>query len=163
MCLKVSAKYLGRNLLSQISRNSIVRCNSNQTVADDPSFYSMVREFTAYARQLVIREETEINKQPIKEVQGILDIVEPCSHVLQVSFPIRRDNGRITIINGWRAQHSSHRSPCKGGVRYAENVSEDEVKALAALMTYKCATVDVPFGGAKAGLYFSVCINNLVY
>ena len=125
---------------------------SSLSDTDDPSFYSMVGEFTARARELVIREETELKKQQKREVQGILDIVMPCSHVLHVTFPIRRDDKSLLIINGWRAQHSSHRSPCKGGVRYSEHVSEDEVKALAALMTYKCATVDVPFGGAKAGL-----------
>ena len=154
MCLRISSSYMWRNLISPTYKKTLqhsLRYKSSQVVADDPSFYSMVREFTAMARELVIKEVTEIHKQPYKEVQGILDVVEPCSNILQVSFLIRLDNGLIASINGWRAQHSLHRSPCKGGIRYSEGVNEDDVKALAALMTYKCATVDVPFGGAKAG------------
>jgi glutamate dehydrogenase (NAD(P)+) len=84
--------------------------------------------------------------------EGLLDQIKACNAVYHVSFPLRRDDGGIEVIHGWRAHHSQHRLPVKGGVRLTGQASEDEVTALAALMTYKCALLDIPFGGAKGAV-----------
>jgi glutamate dehydrogenase (NAD(P)+) len=83
--------------------------------------------------------------------RGLLELIKGCSSVYAFQFPVRTSGG-LEVFAGWRVQHSHHRVPVKGGIRYAPEVNEDEVKALAALMTYKCAIVDVPFGGAKGGV-----------
>ncbi len=84
--------------------------------------------------------------------QGLLNQIKACNNVYHITFPLERDSGEIDVIHGWRVEHSHHKLPVKGGVRYSMTVNEDETMALAALMTYKCAVVDVPFGGAKGGI-----------
>ncbi|HMB71097.1 MAG TPA: Glu/Leu/Phe/Val dehydrogenase [bacterium] len=82
---------------------------------------------------------------------GLMHQIRVCNNVYSVQFPIRRGKDYI-IVEGYRAEHSHHLKPCKGGIRYSPHVTRDEVMALAALMTYKCAIVDVPFGGSKGGV-----------
>jgi glutamate dehydrogenase (NAD(P)+) len=87
-----------------------------------------------------------------KHPRSTLDLIRACNGVHAFHFPVRHPDGRIQLLRGWRAEHSHHRLPTKGGIRYSAAVDESEVKALAALMTYKCAVVDVPFGGAKGAV-----------
>ncbi len=71
---------------------------------------------------------------------------------LKVNFPVRMDDGSVKVFEGFRIQHSSSRGPCKGGIRFHQDVDESEVKALATWMTFKCAVVGIPYGGAKGGV-----------
>lgn len=103
------------------------------------SFFSSVENYVDNAAKF-----TDIPK-------GLIEQIKACNLVLEMRFPIRVGND-YQVIEAYRAQHSHHRLPTKGGIRYAETVDQDEVMALAALMTFKCALVDVPFGGAKGGI-----------
>lgn len=82
---------------------------------------------------------------------GLADKIKQCNSVLQVRFPVGFRGG-YRVFTGWRAVHSEHRLPVKGGIRYVPTVNQEEIEALAALMSFKCALVDVPFGGSKGGL-----------
>lgn len=82
---------------------------------------------------------------------GTAQAIKTCNAVLQVQFPVKI-RGKIEVFTGWRATHSTHRLPSKGGIRFTPHSNQNEVEALAALMTYKCAIVDVPFGGSKGAL-----------
>lgn len=83
---------------------------------------------------------------------GFAAILAEPAHELTVSIPVQMDNGTVRVFTGYRVQHSIARGPAKGGIRYAPDVSLDEVRALAAWMTFKCAVVNVPFGGGKGGI-----------
>ena len=107
--------------------------------ADEHPFESMMARFKIAADYLKLQEgHYEFLKRPEKQ--------------LNVSIPIQLDDGRIQVFEGFRVIHSTVRGPSKGGIRYAPDVNLDEVNALAAWMTWKCAVVNIPFGGAKGGV-----------
>jgi len=83
---------------------------------------------------------------------GLRGVLRRPRRALSLSLPVKMDDGSIYVFDGFRVQHSSARGPCKGGIRYHPEVTFDEVKALASWMTWKCAIVNIPFGGAKGGI-----------
>lgn len=93
-------------------------------------------------------QAADILKLPV-DLRGVL---KSCKRQLIVSVPIKRDDGRIHVFEGFRVQHNLARGPAKGGIRYHPDVNLDEVKALASWMTWKCATIDIPYGGGKGGV-----------
>jgi len=90
--------------------------------------------------------------------KGILEQIKQCNSVYRMNFPVKIGD-KIEVIKAYRVQHSQHKLPSKGGIRFSLSVNLDEVMALSALMTYKCAIVNVPFGGAKGG----ICIDPKKY
>lgn len=107
-----------------------------------PSFYQSVQSYFDKAAP-----HTNLH-------QGLLEQIKVCNAVYRVNFPVKIGN-EVKVVEAYRVQHSHHRSPTKGGIRYSSHVTQGEVMALATLMTYKCAIVDVPFGGAKGGVKLS--------
>ena len=109
-----------------------------KSVALNP-YHMALQQFEAAADKINLSEDMrEILRQPKRE--------------LTVNFPVRLDNGRVKTFTGYRVQHNVNRGPAKGGIRYGPDVTLDEVKALAMWMTWKCAVVSIPFGGAKGGV-----------
>jgi glutamate dehydrogenase (NAD(P)+) len=84
--------------------------------------------------------------------QGMRDLLATPKRELTVAVPVRRDDGRLEVFTGYRVHHNVTRGPAKGGMRYHPTVSPDEIRALAMWMTWKCAVVGIPFGGAKGGV-----------
>lgn len=119
-----------------------MQSNHNVTSKRERSFFGDVLDYFNKAAQFT------------KYPAGLLDQIKDCNSVYEMKFPVRIKN-QIKVITAFRVEHSQHKLPVKGGIRFSLSVNRDEVMALAALMTYKCAVVNVPFGGAKGG----VCIN----
>jgi glutamate dehydrogenase (NAD(P)+) len=112
--------------------------NEVKSAAINP-YHMAVQQFEAAAEKLKLSEDMrEMLRRPKRE--------------LSVNFPVRLDSGRIKTFTGYRVQHNVNRGPAKGGIRYGPDVTLDEVKALAMWMTWKCAVVGIPYGGAKGGV-----------
>jgi glutamate dehydrogenase (NAD(P)+) len=94
----------------------------------------------------------DIAAQKLNLDQGIWKVLRYPTREIIVHIPVMMDDGSVEVFTGYRVQHSASRGPCKGGIRYAPDVSLDEVRALASWMTWKCAVVNIPFGGAKGGV-----------
>src|SRR5215467_14287985 len=103
----------------------------------------------------IVSKQFDRAAQYLKIHPALLSQIKACNNVYHFQFPVRFSENRYEIFHGWRAEHSQHRKPVKGGTRFSELVDQDEIMALAALMTYKCAIVDVPFGGSKGGVKFN--------
>ena len=88
----------------------------------------------------------------LKIKQGIVEMLRVPKRELTVNFPVKMDDGSVKIFTGYRVHHSTVRGPTKGGIRYHPDVTLDEVRALAMWMTWKCAVVGIPYGGAKGGV-----------
>jgi glutamate dehydrogenase/leucine dehydrogenase len=97
-------------------------------------------------------EQLRIAADHLELDEGIHAMLREPKKVIRVHFPVKMDNGKIRIFKGYRVQYNDARGPYKGGIRYHPEVSLDEVKALAAWMTWKCSIADIPFGGAKGGV-----------
>src|SRR5919201_2878228 len=88
----------------------------------------------------------------LKLDEGLYQVLITPDREISVALPVRMDDGKLKVFKGYRVQHNLARGPAKGGIRYAPDVTIDEVRALAAWMTWKCAVVNIPFGGAKGGI-----------
>ena len=84
--------------------------------------------------------------------EGLRKVLKAPAREITVNIPVQMDDGRLELFTGYRVQHSIARGPGKGGIRYAPDVNIDEIRALASWMTWKCAVVNIPFGGAKGGV-----------
>ena len=107
-------------------------------------------EFFQTIQGYLKRAARVVNLDPT--VEAILS--QPKNEII-CHFPVRMDNGEVKVFKGYRIQHSNLLGPYKGGIRYHESVTLDDVKALAAMMTWKCALMRIPFGGGKGGIKFN--------
>ncbi|KAI4469746.1 glutamate dehydrogenase [Holotrichia oblita] len=138
--------------------------------ASNPSFYDMI-QFNFHKARVIVEDKLieslknikgrppmELNERKQK-VRSIMSYLEKPDAMLEVHFPVKKDDGSYEMIEGYRCIHKSHKMPAKGGIRYGLGVDRDEIFALATIMTYKCAAVGLPYGGSKGG----ICIDSKKY
>lgn len=123
----------------RLPTNPIVRPDKDRFLNEENPFEAMMSRFDRAAELLDLEP-------------GIYKVLRHPEKELTVSIPVLMDNGEVEVFTGIRVLHNTSRGPAKGGIRFDMNVSLDEVKALAAWMTWKCAVVNIPFGGAKGGV-----------
>ena len=123
----------------KLRTDKIVRPDKDRFLNEDNPFEDMMSRFD-HAAELLDLEP------------GLYKILRTPEKQITVSIPVQMDNGDIEVFTGYRVLHNTSRGPAKGGIRFDEHVNLDEVKALAAWMTWKCAVVNIPFGGAKGGV-----------
>ncbi len=100
----------------------------------------------------VAQQQFDLAAEHLKLDPGLRQVLREPRRALTVTFPVKMDDGTVRVFTGYRVQHNLGRGPAKGGIRYHQNVSIDEVKALAMWMTWKCAVVGIPYGGGKGGV-----------
>lgn len=100
----------------------------------------------------IAMKQLDLVAKKIELEPEILEVLKNPKRIIITSLPVKMDDGKIKVFTGYRVQYSRHRGPYKGGIRYHPDVNLDEVKALAAWMTWKCAVVDIPYGGSKGGV-----------
>ncbi len=101
---------------------------------------------------LTAQKQIDLASKYLEIDHDLVEILKEPQRVVEVALPIRMDNGKIKIFRGFRSQHNNYRGPYKGGIRFHPDVNIDEIKALSVWMTFKCAAVGIPFGGAKGGI-----------
>ncbi|XP_063708757.1 glutamate dehydrogenase, mitochondrial-like [Culicoides brevitarsis] len=135
--------------------------------AEDPQLSDMVEYYFHKSVQISAPKLCEsLKKYPrwsdqrrISRTKAILAMISTPANTIEVTFPIQRENDEYELLTGYRCHHGLHRLPAKGGIRFSPDVTREEVRGLASIMTFKCALVNVPFGGAKGG----VCIDPTNY
>ena len=134
---------------SLVPRTELIRAQGFQKMATSRTTMTLEQEKNPWEAQAA---RFDYAAQKLNLDQGIWKILRYPTREIIVHIPVAMDDGSIEVFTGYRVQHSQARGPAKGGIRYAPDVSLDEVRALASWMTWKCAVVNIPFGGAKGGV-----------
>ncbi len=121
-------------------------------VAESPMYLASSHEDPEFNPQLSAEARFDNAAARLRIDEGLQKVLRSPSREITVHLPVLLDDGRIEVFTGYRVQHSIARGPAKGGIRYAPDVTIEEVRALAAWMTWKCAVVNLPFGGGKGGV-----------